>query len=92
VDAGVVITQPIRAADAHEAALPDPWRGEERLVREAILMVASRGAPRVLIAGLSFGEQVLERCRRPALEAGVRLHARPTANPDRLDVLVEAIR
>jgi hypothetical protein len=86
-----VITQPASAVDARESAPPDPWHGEERLVREAILMVAARGAPRVLVAGLAFGEQVLEACRRPALESGVRLHGRPTANPERLDVLVEMI-
>ncbi len=87
-----MITQPARAANASQPATAEPWRGEERLVREAILLVASRGAPRVLVAGLTWGEQVLDACRRPALEAGARLHARPTANPERLDVLVEAIR
>jgi hypothetical protein len=61
------------------------------LVREAILMVASNGAPRVLVAGLTFGEQVLDACRRSALEAGVRIRVRPTSSDDRLDLVVEAI-
>ena len=65
--------------------------GEERLVREAILLVATGAAPRVLVAGLAHGEEVLDRCRRPALEAGVRLLARATARGDRFDVVVEAI-
>jgi hypothetical protein len=69
----------------------DPVAGEERLVREAILLVATGAAPRVMVAGLACGEQVLDRCRRPALEAGVRLLARPTARGDRFDVVVEAI-
>jgi hypothetical protein len=72
-------------------AAVQPWVGEERLVREAILMVASRGAPRVLVAGLTFGEQVLDRCRRSALEAGVRIRVRPASTEDRLDVIVEAV-
>ncbi len=67
------------------------WAGEERLVREAILMVASNGAPRVLVAGLTFGEQVLDACRRSALEAGVRIRVRPTSSDDRLDLVVEAV-
>lgn len=71
---------------------PDPAAGEERLVREAILLVAVGGAPRVLVAGLTHGEVVLDRCRRTALEQGTRLLARPTARVDRLDVVVEAIR
>lgn len=71
---------------------PEAWAGEERLVREAILMVASRGAPRVMVAGIAYGEHVLDRCRRVALEAGVRLQARPTARGERLDIVVEAIR
>ena len=69
----------------------DPVAGEERLVREAILLVAAGAAPRVMVAGLARGEEVLDRCRRPALEAGVRLLARATARGDRFDVVVEAI-
>ncbi len=69
----------------------DPVAGEERLVREAILLVATGAAPRVMVAGLARGEEVLDRCRRPALEAGVRLLARATARGDRFDVVVEAI-
>jgi hypothetical protein len=80
------------ATTLHLLAPPDPCAGEERLVREAILMVAARGAPRVLLAGLMHGEQVLDRCRRVALEAGVRLRPWSTARGDRVDILVEAIR
>jgi hypothetical protein len=84
---------PGTARDATPAAdPPEPWQGEARLVREAILLVAANGAPRVLVAGIAQGEAVLEHLRRPALEAGVRLLARPTADGDRVDVVVEAIR
>jgi hypothetical protein len=85
-------TQPAPALHLVPPPAPDPYAGEERLVREAILMVAARGAPRVLLAGLLHGEAVLDRCRRVALEAGVRLHPRMTARADRVDILVEAIR
>ena len=71
---------------------PNAWDGEERLVREAILMVASHGAPRVLVAGLTFGEPFLDACRRSALEAGVRVRVRPTSSADRLDLVIEAVR
>jgi hypothetical protein len=70
----------------------DPLAGEERLVHEAILLVATGAAPRVMVAGLARGEQVLDRCRRRALESGVRLLARATPRGDRFDVVVEAIR
>lgn len=86
-----VSTQP---APSHVAIMPPPYdavAGEERLVREAILLVATGAAPRVMVAGLARGEEVLERCRRPALEAGVRLLARATAHGDRFDVVVEVI-
>ena len=45
-----------------------------------------------MVAGLTFGETILDRCRRAALEAGVRVIPRTTAREDRLDVVVEAIR
>ena len=85
-------TQP---TSRYDVVLPppfDPVAGEERLVREAILLVATGAAPRVMVAGLARGEEVLDRSRRHALEAGVRLLARATASGDRFDVVVEAIR
>jgi hypothetical protein len=68
-----------------------PWEGEERLVREAILMVASDASPRVMVAGIAFGEQIIDRCKRAALEAGVRIVPRRAVG-DRIDLVVEAIR
>jgi hypothetical protein len=85
-------TQPSHVVHLLPPPPPDPAAGEERLVREAILMVATTSTPRVLVAGMSHGEIVLERLRRVALEGGVRLLARPTARGDRLDVVVERIR
>ena len=60
-------------------------------MRGAILLVATHGAPRVLVAGMRQGELVLDRLRGPALEAGVRLRARPTADDVHMDIEVEAI-
>src|SRR5262249_31390961 len=67
------------------------WAGEEQLVREAILMVATNGAPRVLVAGITFGEQILDPCRRAALDAGAGVRARPTPSEGRLDLVIESV-
>jgi hypothetical protein len=85
-------TQPSHAIHLVAPAPADPAAGEERLVREAILMVATTSVPRVLVAGIAHGEAVKDRLRIVALERGVRLLARPTARGDRLDVVVERIR
>jgi hypothetical protein len=47
---------------------------ESRLVREAIAMVAAGASPRVVVAGIRFGETLLDDARRIALEAGVRVN------------------
>ena len=46
---------------------------EMGLVREAIAMVARGASPRVVLAGLRFGEALLASARELAGEAGVRL-------------------
>ena len=74
------------------APAPSVWDGEERLVREAILLVASKASPRVLVAGIAWGELILDRCKRAALEAGCRVVAKPAHGSDRIDIVVEAIR
>ena len=43
------------------------------LVRGAIAMVASGGAPSVLLASLRFGEELLEAARRLGAVSGVRI-------------------
>jgi hypothetical protein len=64
---------------------------EMRLVRDAIAMVASGGSPRVVLAGLRFGEALLVSGRLQATEAGVRLV--PLWMPDDAgaDIAVERI-
>jgi hypothetical protein len=64
--------------------------GELRLVREAILLVASGGASRVMVAGLRLGDAVLEPARRLADDAGVTLVPLWTTDEQGLDIRVEA--
>jgi hypothetical protein len=64
---------------------------EMNLVRDAIAMVATGGAPRVVVGGLRFGEALLATARGLATEAGVRLV--PLWMPDDAgaDIAVERI-
>jgi hypothetical protein len=64
---------------------------ELRLVREAIAMVASGASPRVVVAGIRYGDQLYDGCCRLALDAGVRIV--PLRRPDRpnTDIAVESI-
>jgi hypothetical protein len=62
---------------------------EMRLIREAIAMVARGRAPRVVLAGITFGETLLDPARRLALEAGVRLVPLWRADEAGADIAVE---
>ncbi len=46
---------------------------EMQLVHDAIAMVASGAAPRVTVAGIRFGDNLVGPARQWALAAGVRL-------------------
>ncbi len=46
---------------------------EIQLVHDAIAMVSSGAAPRVTIAGIRFGDNLIEPARQWALAAGLRL-------------------
>ncbi len=61
------------------------------LIREAIALVATGGAPRVVVGGLSFGEALIEPARALGEEAGVRIV--PLWMPDDAgaDIAVERI-
>jgi len=61
------------------------------LVRSAIAMVASGGAPSVSLGGLQFGEQLIEPARALALEAGVRIVPIWTSDEGGADMRVERI-
>ena len=76
-------------AELGEGALMRQLDGELRLVREAILMVASRGASWVVVAGLSLGPHILDASLRLADASGVRLVPLWTADEEYLDIRVE---
>jgi hypothetical protein len=73
-------------------ALRDRLDGELRLVEQAILLVASRAAPRVTVAGLRLGDAILDAARRLAEEAGVRVVPLWAPDDGRTDIRVEADR
>lgn len=61
------------------------------MVREAIAMVASGASPRVIVAGISAGDQILDAAQRLGLESGVRVN-RLSQHDDRgADLAVEPI-
>ena len=61
------------------------------LVREAIDMVASGGAPRVVVGGLQFGEALLEPARELASAAGVRVVPLWMPDDTGADIAIERI-
>ncbi len=74
-----------------DAALERQLDGELRLVYEAILLVAAKGAPRVTVAGLRLGEAILDSARRLASDAGVRVEPIWAPGEHRIDIRVEAL-
>jgi hypothetical protein len=59
------------------------------IVRSAIGLVARHGAPRVLVAGLHSGDELLRAARSVADQAGVRIVAIPGGDAEMLDLEVE---
>ena len=82
----------MKTISPNEDALARRLDNELRLVREAILLVAAKGAPRVLVAGLSLGAQLLPPSRDLAEASGVLLVPLWTADEERLDIRIEAAR
>lgn len=75
--------------DRMDEAVSATLESEMRLVREAIAMVASGGAPRVVLGGIRFGETLAEWARRLAGEAGVLLTPLWRADEAGADLSVE---
>lgn len=61
------------------------------MVREAIAMVASGASSRVVVAGISAGDQILDAARRLGLEAGVRVNRLSQQENRGADLAVEPI-
>ncbi len=78
------------ARTASDDALREQLDGELRLVREAILFVASGGAPRVTVAGLRLGEAILDAARSLAADAGVQIVPLWAPDDGRVGIRVEA--
>jgi hypothetical protein len=76
-------------ADQRPAEGASPLDIELRLVHEAVRMVASGAARRVVLAGLRFANELLGQAGEAALEPGVRLA--PLWRPDEagVDIAVE---
>jgi hypothetical protein len=61
------------------------------MAREAIAMVASGASPRVVLAGIRFGDVILDTARRLALESGVRVNPIWRDRGDGADLVVEPV-
>lgn len=64
---------------------------EERLLEEAIALVASGRSRRVVVAGLPDSVLLLDVARRSADRAGVRVRPLPEIRHGILDVAIEAV-
>lgn len=61
------------------------------MVCEAIVMVASGASSRVVVAGISQGNEILGAARQLALESGVRVNRLAQAETKGTDLAVEPI-
>jgi hypothetical protein len=61
------------------------------MVREAIAMVASGMSRRVVLAGISRGDEILDVARRLGLESGVRVNRLSKLEAAGADLAVEPI-
>lgn len=64
---------------------------EAALVNDAILMVASGRSRRVVVAGIRFGDQLIESANAMAKEAGVRVVPLWTTDEAGADIAIERI-
>ncbi len=77
--------------DRTAAAVPETIERELRLVREAIVFVASGNASRVVVGGIRLGEALLPEAEALALRAGVRVVPLWTSDEAGIDIAVERI-
>lgn len=77
--------------DRSAEVVPETLEREAALVRDAIALVATGGAPRTIVAGLRLGDELLRSAQRMALEAGVRIVPLWHADEAGVDIAVERI-
>ncbi len=78
-------------SDRTAATASAPIDHELLLIKEAILMVASGHSPRVILAGIHFGEALLDPGRRLAHDAGVQLIPLRRVDNARSDLAIERL-
>ena len=83
------MTEGSRANAPDNDAAPAILEHEMKLVREAIAMVAAGGSPRVTVAGIWFGDNILDAARGWAAEAGVRITPLWRTDEAGVDISVE---
>jgi hypothetical protein len=76
-------------AEIVDVAFEEELEAELQMVREAVLLVASGGARRVVVANLHHGRVILEPARAFAVDAGLSVEPLPTADPRRVDLAAE---
>jgi hypothetical protein len=74
-----------------EARIEGTLRSESDLIRDAVKLVASGGSARVTVAGLRFGDQLLEQAREMAEGRGVRVVPSWSADEVGVDLVVERV-
>ena len=74
------------------ASAPRVLRHESQIVRDAIALVASGGASRVVIAGLRFADDFVDPASGAALEVGLRVRTLARTTGDGVDLAIEAVR
>jgi hypothetical protein len=78
--------------DRSAEAVPVALEHELRQVHDAIALVASGGARRATVVGLRLGDALLDRARRDALGAGVRLVPLWRADETGVDIAIERLK
>jgi len=80
-----------QSRDQIAGAVPEILERELRLIREAITLVASGGAPRTIVSGLRLSEALVDPAGKMAREAGVTLTPLWHADDSGVDFAIEAV-
>jgi hypothetical protein len=75
--------------DRASAAVPRTIDRELEIIRAAVGLVAAGGSPRVVLAGLRFGETLLVESRKLAAAAGVHVVPLWTTRSEGADLAIE---